>query len=216
MRMPGMIKRLPWDGILLDILMVGLWQWALQPVSAWFIQFPHIAVWLVAFLQAMAVGRMVALYFNGASESRLLGPFAAIGGLAAVLAVGSFTWLLGVMFSSSVKWGFWTQYLPLILLFGTLISLALNLESADAERDWGVRLVDASGVILYLFLAEALLFGLLGVMDSKHTLAMLVVLLLCHLPMRLIFTLVTSKSRYDLLSATLALGVLLWSVASGT
>ena len=215
MQIEGTIRRLPWEGMLVDLLLLGLWQWALPLLSAWCIEFPHLAVWTVALLQALAVGRMVALYFDDPSASHLLGPFAPLGTLAAVLAVGSFLWLLGAMFSSPVQWGFWTQRLPVFMIFATVASLGLNLELADTERTWKLRLFDSSLVVLYLLFAESLLFGFLEAMERDRRVAMFIVLLLCHLPIPLIFTLVTSKSRYDLISATFALAMLLMSVATG-
>lgn len=202
----------PWEGVLIDLLLIGFWTWALPPTSAWCRAWPHLAVWSVALLQSVAVGRMVALYMAAGSSS-LLGKLSPLGGLAAVLSVGGFTWFLGAMFSSDIEWGFFTQRMPLLLVFTSLASLGFQMELAKETRTLRGRTLDAALVVTYLFLAEAFLFAMLEGAASGKRGAVVVALVLCHLPMRLVFALVPPTSRYELLSAAVAFGFLLQEAA---
>lgn len=205
-------KDFPWEGMLVDLLLVAFWTWALPSASAWCLEWPHVAVWSLVLLQSLAVGRMVSLYFAGGG-SELLGRLSALGGLAAVLSVGGFIWLLGAMFSSKIEWGFFTQRMPLVLVFTSVGSLGVQLGSAEEKRTSSARARDAVLVVLYLFAAEAFLFAMLAGADGAQRGAMVVALVLCHLPMRLVFASVQPTSRYELLSAAGAFGFLLNAVA---
>lgn len=202
----------PWEGVLVDLLLIAFWTWALPSASAWCATFPHLAVWLVALFQAVAVGRMVALYFETRTQSALPSWFSPLGGLCAVLSVGGFLWIFAAMFSSQVRWGFFTQRMPLVLVFVTVASLGIQMEFAGEARKPFVRALDAALVATYLFVAEAFLFAMLDGAGTSHRRAMLVALVLCHLPMRIVFAAVPPTSRYELVSAGIAFGFLLQAV----
>lgn len=212
--MPRLIQfnTFPWEGVLVDLLLIACWTWALPPVSAWCATFPHLAVWLVALIQTVAVGRMAALYFETRTESTLLGWFSPLGGLCAVLSLGGFIWLLAAMFSSQVRWGFFTQRMPLVLIFTSVASFAFQMEFAGEARKPRARALDAALVVIYLFAAEAFLFAMLDGAGTSHRRAMVVALVLCHLPMRIVFAAVPPTSRYELVSAGIAFGFLLRAV----
>lgn len=209
---PLHLNDLPWEGVLVDLLLIAFWTWALPSASAWCATSPHLAVWLVALLQAVAVGRMVALYFETRREPGLPGWFPPLGGLCAVLSVGGFIWLLGAMFSSQIHWGFFTQRMPLALVFATVAWLGIQMEFAAEARKPIVRALDAALVVTYLFAAEAFLFAMLDSAGASHQRALVVALVLCHLPMRVVFAAVPPTSRYELLSAGIAFGFLLQAV----
>ena len=202
----------PVEGILLDLLLLVLWMVALPSASAWCLTHPHLSVWLVALLQVGAVGRGVSLFLETRSRPDPLGSFAPVGMLCAILAAGAFTWFLGAMFASPVNWGFWTKQMPIALVFATLGAVGLLMDSVDGERSPAVRFLDAALVVAYLFAAEAFLFAMLGGADDRDRLATVIALVLCHLPMRLLFAIVPPTSRYELLSASAAFVWLLWDV----
>lgn len=210
------MKDFPWEGVLIDLLLLVLWLAALPAASAWCAGSPHLAVWFVGLLQAVAVGRMVSLYLATRTESRLLGRLAPLGMLCAILSVGAFVWFIGAMFASEVQWGFLTKRMPIALVFASLASLGLQMEAAEGDRSPALRSLDAALVVFYLFAAEAFLFAMLDGAGGSHRRAMVVALVLCHLPMRLLFAIVPPTSRYELLSAGSAFGYLLWDVLRST
>lgn len=212
MSRPLHLNDFPWEGVLVDLLLIAFWTWALPSASAWCTTFPHLAVWLVALIQAVVVGRMAALYFVAPPASTLLGWFAPLGALSAMLSVGGFIWLLGAMFSSQVHWGFFTQRMPLLLVFASIASLGIHMGTAGGTRKPYERALDAALVVIYLFAAEAFLFAMLDGAGPSHRRAMVVALVLCHLPMRIVFAAVPPTSRYELVSAGIAFVFLLREV----
>ena len=205
----------PWEGIVADLLLIQLWSWSLPRAVAWCQSSPHLAVWSVATLQAIAVGRMVALYLGTRGGPKVLGPLEPLGGLAAVLSVGGFMWLFAAMFSSNVQWGFVTLRMPLLMVFASLGSLAMNIgavQSGAGVRPLPTRIADSVLVVAYLFLAEAFLFAMIGTAGQVSRGPLILALVLCHVPIRMIFALVPPTSRYELLSASLAFILLLRSL----
>ena len=208
--MPGW-KNFPWEGVLVDLVLLAFWAWALPSASAWCLEWPHLAVWFLVLLQSLAVGRMVALYLAGGGPA-FLGRLSPLGGLAAVLSVGGFVWLIGAMFTSHIEWGFFTQRLPLVLVFTTLGALGFQLDSAERVRTPFARARDAVLVIAYLFAAESFLFAMARGASGNLRGGLIVALILCHLPIRFVFAAVAPTSRYELLSAAVAFGFLLRSI----
>lgn len=205
----------PWEGLLLDAALVVLWRWALPPAMALCLAWPHLSVWVIALLQSLTVGRMVSLYLSSGREPALLGRLQPLVGLAAVLSVGGFLWVMGAMAASPVSWGAVTQRLPLILVFTTLGALGLQMDRTNPRRSLPTRAGDTALVVLYLFAAEAFLFAMSEGADPTHRRGLLLGLVLSHLPMRLLFASVPPTSRYELVSAAVAFGALLQAVWRG-